>query len=286
MRRSTVASQFHQPFPDDWKSYIDDSVNSLFSKNIDLSSLRPDFKSRLESEFFLLSSSSSEWHEFVSFDRIRSIYSYLCENLIWPEYGIYPDNYDFDLCPFGPFPDPNLYPGLTDLAHNISLLSDDFLSIPRRMYSLTREFIYFGDWRSSSIFDSSTRKYPPLLSYIPSLLPTLLSCPLFSSLFDLCSEGKEIPYFRLQLSILSRDSSIVPHFGITNQRLRVHLPVFVPEGDLFIFSHNLKSTWQIGHPLVLNDAYIHGVMNNTSSDRLVLILDLPHPDLLVSLGIV
>ena len=286
MRRSSVASQFHQPFPDDWKSYIDDSLSSLYSKNLDTSSLRPDFKSRLESEFFLLSRSSSEWHKFVTSDRIRSIYSYLCENFVWPEYGIYPDKFDASLFAFGPFPEPDMFPGLNDLAQQIRFLSDDFLSIPRRMYSLTREFIYLGDWRSSSIFDSSSPNYPPLLSYIPSLLPTLLSCPLFSRLFHLCSEGNQIPYFRLQLSILSRDSSIVPHFGITNQRLRVHLPIIVPEGDLFIFSHNLKSTWRLGQPLILNDAYIHGVMNNTSGDRLVLILDLPHPDLFVSFGIV
>ncbi|MRX26961.1 aspartyl/asparaginyl beta-hydroxylase domain-containing protein [Kangiella sp. HZ709] len=110
-------------------------------------------------------------------------------------------------------------------------------------------------------YDSS--EYPVLASYIKQL--PLADCP---------PHAPEV-----MLSILKPGTHIPPHYGLSNFKLTLHLPIMVPKGELFIKVGDIKKTWKEGVPLLFDDSYIHEAINNSEQVRLVLIADIWHPSL-------
>lgn len=99
------------------------------------------------------------------------------------------------------------------------------------------------------------------------------------------------PFSFCFFSTLHGKSSIKPHSGPMNLRLRMHLPLVVPSKhphDLAAPSSLRPSTgiqvadqlreWHEGSAIVLDDSYVHEVWNNTNQSRVLLLLDLWHPD--------
>jgi hypothetical protein len=86
------------------------------------------------------------------------------------------------------------------------------------------------------------------------------------------------------LAYLSRflpGTVIKPHTGPTNMRLRLHFALQIPTGDcgLRVGGHELR--WQAGNCLVFDDYFPHEAWNRTDKERLVLIVDVWHPDLAI-----
>jgi aspartate beta-hydroxylase len=84
------------------------------------------------------------------------------------------------------------------------------------------------------------------------------------------------------LSYVSRmkgQTHISPHRGPTNLRLRCHLGIAVPEGDCAIRVGDETRSWEEGRCLVFDDHFEHEAWNHTDQDRIVLIVDVWHPDL-------
>lgn len=82
----------------------------------------------------------------------------------------------------------------------------------------------------------------------------------------------------IMISRLSPGTRIMPHCGSTNAVLRMHLPIVVPAGvSLRVGSEIL--TWQEGKCLIFDDSFEHEVWHEGAADRVVLILDMPHPEL-------
>jgi tetratricopeptide (TPR) repeat protein len=75
---------------------------------------------------------------------------------------------------------------------------------------------------------------------------------------------------------------IVPHQGPTNMRLRVHLGIKIPNGDCGLRVGNEIRRWQEGKYLVFDDYFEHESWNYTKEPRIVLILDVWHPELSAS----
>ena len=91
-------------------------------------------------------------------------------------------------------------------------------------------------------------------------------------------------------STLHGKSNIQPHTGPMNLRLRIHLPLSVPTGAV-VSDENITGRpgcgirvgavtrkWHTGKCLVLDDSYEHQVWNDTEDTRVVLLLDIWHPD--------
>ena len=91
-------------------------------------------------------------------------------------------------------------------------------------------------------------------------------------------------------STLHGNSSIQAHSGPMNLRLRMHLPLVVPKQET---AGNQQSRsrpatgirvadqvreWHEGKAIVLDDSYVHEVWNDANSPRVLLLLDLWHPD--------
>lgn len=91
-------------------------------------------------------------------------------------------------------------------------------------------------------------------------------------------------------STLHANSKIAPHTAPMNFRLRIHLPLIVPQGTSVTSDNKddalpcgirvgpLVREWVPGQALVLDDAYRHGVWNETDAARVVLLVDMWHPD--------
>ncbi len=59
-------------------------------------------------------------------------------------------------------------------------------------------------------------------------------------------------------SVLGAHSTIAPHFGPCNLRIRCHFPLIVPSGTNLGMEIGGKSVqWQAGKPIFFDDSYEH-----------------------------
>lgn len=96
------------------------------------------------------------------------------------------------------------------------------------------------------------------------------------------------PFSFCFFSTLQGKSRIKPHNGPMNLRLRIHLPLIVPDETHTDGYHGGLSCgirvgsqirrWEEGRALVLDDSYEHEVWNDTDSVRVLLLVDVWHPD--------
>lgn len=82
----------------------------------------------------------------------------------------------------------------------------------------------------------------------------------------------------LFFSCLQPGGHIIPHYGLMNVRLTVHLGLVIPE-DCGIRAGQETRTWETGRLLVFDDSYEHEAWNRGTSDRVVLIFEAWNPDL-------
>ncbi len=80
----------------------------------------------------------------------------------------------------------------------------------------------------------------------------------------------------IMLSRLQPGTHIMAHCGLTNRRLRVHLGLKIPDDAILrIGPHFLQ--WEEGKCLVFDDSFEHEIWQFGASARLVLLVDMPHP---------
>ena len=79
--------------------------------------------------------------------------------------------------------------------------------------------------------------------------------------------------------MISGNTTIPPHAGPTNSRLRAHLGLIVPKkGEVNIRVGNETVGWKPGKWTVIDDSFEHEVVNNGNGPRLILLVDFRHPD--------
>jgi aspartate beta-hydroxylase len=79
-------------------------------------------------------------------------------------------------------------------------------------------------------------------------------------------------------SVLAPGSHILPHRGVTNTRLTVHLPLIVP-GDCALLAGGMLHEWKEGHAMVFDDTFEHEAWNRSDSTRVILLMDTWNPHL-------
>lgn len=83
----------------------------------------------------------------------------------------------------------------------------------------------------------------------------------------------------IYVSRMQAGTHIAPHRGPTNLRLRCHLGIQIPDGNCGLRVGNQIGEWKQGQCIVFDDFYEHEAWNETTEDRIVLIIDLWHPEL-------
>jgi hypothetical protein len=106
-------------------------------------------------------------------------------------------------------------------------------------------------------------------------------CQRFPVITAIVRDIPEVSTFNPGVITVSRvgpGTHIMPHCGPTNAVLRVHLPIKIPAG-VRIRVGDQQLTWEEGKCLVFDDSFEHEVWHDGTEDRVVLILDLLHPQL-------
>lgn len=71
-------------------------------------------------------------------------------------------------------------------------------------------------------------------------------------------------------------TKIVPHTAVSNDRVRIHLGLIVPE-HCFIEVAGQRKYWKEGETFAFADAFVHSAENNSKVNRYILICDVWNP---------
>ena len=123
------------------------------------------------------------------------------------------------------------------------------------------------NWSSLHLFGKAKRT--ALADAFPKTLKILESVDLVRI------DGVPLEVF---FSRLKPGAHIPPHYGLTNARLTVHLPLIVPD-DCAIRVADEDYRWREGKIIAFDDSYLHEAWNRSDRDRVVLIFECHHPDL-------
>ena len=126
-----------------------------------------------------------------------------------------------------------------------------------------------SNWSSLSIYEAGSLKIPEAKKLVMLLEENFM-------LADCSPMSPEV-----MISILKPGTHITPHYGISNIKETMHIPILLPNGDLGIKVGNEKRSWNQHEPLIFDDSFIHEAWNYTDEIRIVLIVDIWHHDLSV-----
>lgn len=107
----------------------------------------------------------------------------------------------------------------------------------------------------------------------PPTLPATLG--IIESLHENCVR---YPWGDALVSAQRPRSKLPPHCSVDNVRIRCHLGLSIPSGAGIRVGGETR-TWEPGECLVFEDSFEHEVWNDSDERRVVLIVDLWHPDL-------
>ncbi len=123
-------------------------------------------------------------------------------------------------------------------------------------------------WSSFHLYKGGVRQEANC-QLCPSTIAAVENLPL------ICIPGHSPEVF---FSILKPGTHIPPHFGLTNYKLAVHLPLIVP-ADCAIRVGNETRGWTEGQCLIFDDSFQHEAWNKSDELRAVLILEVWNPQL-------
>lgn len=158
------------------------------------------------------------------------------------------------------------------LQSNVEEISREYISLKRRNVSI-RDTLKttsgsMGEWNAYYLMEEGMW-HQPGCTHTMSIL----------KLLPICESSLGYVYF----SVLSPGTSIEPHCGATNAKLRVHLPLKPPDSECFsdcsITVNGEERQYCPGKVMIFDDSFEHSVANRGSADRVVLLVDIWHPTL-------
>ncbi|CRL03308.1 CLUMA_CG016204, isoform D [Clunio marinus] len=123
-----------------------------------------------------------------------------------------------------------------------------------------------GDWKQFELFARGRKTKHCMLAPI--------TCQIIEN-FDAAATCKR---GQVKFSVLHPKTHIHSHTGPTNCRVRCHLGLKVPEKTFLRVADETRS-WKDGEWLIFDDSFEHEVWHNGTGLRLVLIVDVWHPQL-------
>ena len=124
------------------------------------------------------------------------------------------------------------------------------------------------NWTALHLYQNGVPNQP-IIERLPKLHELLMEVDLYGL--------NEHPY-EVFFSLLKAGQHIVPHYGLSNHSLTVHVPFVVGDSGCLTVD-NQHVSWQVGEAIVFDDSFIHEAENTSKKDRIVLIFSIWHPDL-------
>ena len=102
--------------------------------------------------------------------------------------------------------------------------------------------------------------------------------PKTCDLIDTFPEAASCKRGQVKFSVMHPGTHVWPHTGPTNCRLRMHIGLVIPEGVSIRVTNEIRG-WEEGEAFIFDDSFEHEVWHNGTEARLVLIVDMWHPDI-------
>ena len=172
--------------------------------------------------------------------------------------------------------DPTVSQVIQHLEQNVDTIRQEYLDKSATLksdYEATdHQSLHEGDWEWYSYLNKGSVQGQFALQF-PHTAKVLNELRQQHVLF----EGT--PFGFCFFSKLHGQSSIQAHTAPMNLRLRIHLPLIVPKGDCGIRVGPITRPWVTDKAMVLDDSYDHQVWNKTEQERVLLLVDIWHPDI-------
>ena len=170
-----------------------------------------------------------------------------------------------------PWHDIQDFPFMIKLMEHYDIIRDELLyNLAERMYIFNNEqenhnAYTGGDWKALQIkaspgFNSGYTKYA---EQFPKTVKILKEC--------------NEDFLLVKFSAIKPGTHIEPHTGPSNERLRSHLTIIHTGGARIRVGSEWK-TWKEGEGMILDSSWEHEVVHEGRDIRVVLILDIWHPD--------
>jgi hypothetical protein len=160
------------------------------------------------------------------------------------------------------------FPVATDLGKSFQRIRDELIQVEELGYHPESEGIpRTGSWDVYMLYEQG-RKNERNCARVPTIENVL-------ERHDCVRKSGGLIY----LSRLAPGTEIAPHNGPVNYRVRLHFALSIPEGDCGMRVGPIATKWVEGQCLVFSDFWEHEVWNRTSQSRIVLLVDMWHPDL-------
>ena len=132
------------------------------------------------------------------------------------------------------------------------------------LFSLDYENVaHCGDWKNIKLISNDGQR----TKYADYFLKTM----------EIIDNSKQ-EFITIKFSAIQPGTHIAPHTGPSNDRLRVHLSIVHTGGARIRVGTEWRS-WEEGKVIILDSSWEHEVVHNGNDTRIVLILDIWHPDL-------
>ncbi|XP_060658455.1 LOW QUALITY PROTEIN: aspartyl/asparaginyl beta-hydroxylase [Drosophila nasuta] len=143
------------------------------------------------------------------------------------------------------------------------------LNARRNFQPEAEQLRHTGNWQQFELFAQGKRQHS-----------NCQRAPLTCALLDKLPASSGCLRGQVKFSAMQAQTHVWPHCGPTNCRLRAHLTLVAPEPQLTSLRvAEQQRTWREGELFIFDDSFEHEVWHNGTQLRLVLILDLWHPDL-------
>jgi aspartate beta-hydroxylase len=167
-----------------------------------------------------------------------------------------------------PWHDPGRFALARYLEAHAQEIRDELLTLdPNAFHHETERIQRSGDWDVAFFYERGRRR-DEICDQCPVTTRGIEAYPAVRTVAGL-----------IYVSRMRGGTHIHPHRGPTNLRVRCHLAIKVPDGDCAIRVGDETRRWEEGRCLVFDDYFEHEAWNHTHEDRIVLIVDLWHPDL-------
>lgn len=204
-------------------------------------------------------------------DLAKALYESTVERGLWPNVLQRPE---FTFVPgllSKPWHDVQDFPFMIKLMECYDIIRDELLyNLAEKSYIFNNEQENFnaftgGDWKALQIKASPglNSGYTKYAEYFPRTVKVLKEC--------------DEDFLLVKFSAIKPGTHIEPHTGPSNERLRSHLTL-IHTGGARIRVGSEWRTWKEGEGMILDSSWEHEVIHEGRDIRVILILDIWHPD--------
>ena len=175
---------------------------------------------------------------------------------------------------FAPYPNNSIVNNAVQhLESNFETIQNEIMSADksgmlRQVAALDHEGLHTaGEWKEFNIL-AHGKVNTPAITLLPQTLKIILE---LQDATTMILGGSKV-------SLMQPGTIVRPHTGQTNARLRIHLGIAIPNGPRIRVGNETKS-WIEGKCLVIDDSYVHEVWHPGTERRIVLIVDVWHPEM-------